>query len=101
MPTNFFVINGENVPVPTADDLMFREAEVAERLYGGTLQQLAAEAEKGSMAALGVMLFLGYRRLHPDAKYSDFDFKISDLVDNSSTPQDEVAVVNPTEAVSS
>ena len=97
MASPTFTVNGETIPVPTPDTLMFREATEAERLYGGTFQQLSKDAEAGSIQAIGVLLFLGYRRLHPDAKFTEFDFVLSDLV--AEVDSDEVEPVTPTQAV--
>jgi hypothetical protein len=90
-----FTVNGEVIPVPQADSLRFKEAVAAEKLYGGSFQQLTKDAEAGSLEALGVLLFLGYRRLHPEASWADFDFALADL---AADVEVEEAPAVPTEA---
>ena len=98
MASPTFTVNGETIPVPTQDDLMFQEAGTAEKLYGGTFQQLAKDAEAGSIQAIGVLLFIGYKRLHPDAKFSEFDFKMGELA-NQGMNEEDVEPAVPTEEV--
>ena len=98
MADTTFTVNGEVIPVPQADTLRFKEAVAAETLYGGSFQQLTKDAEAGSLEALGVLLFLGYRRLHPDASYADFDFALMELVGDAEVPAVEEASTVPTVA---
>lgn len=95
-----FVIDGEKYEFDMAS-LMRSEVNAVKKVTGFKgLVEWAQELEAGNDDARDAMVWVAVRREHPDLKFSDLDFNITDFADSlevDEEPEDPTASTTETD----